>query len=75
MYHSEGTQNTGSQQNGPLKLLSVFDTESQSTFDPGVWDLTKSHSHMHQAVNGIAIFGQWLFYVLQTLVTSTPLQN
>ena len=61
--------------NGPLKLLSVFDTESQSTFDPGVWDLTKSHSHMHQAVNGIAIFGQWLFYVLQTLVTSeTPLK-
>lgn len=61
--------------NGPVKLLSVFDTESQSTFDPDTWSMTKSLSHMHQAVNSVAVFGQWLFYVLQTLVTSeTPLQ-
>ena len=56
--------------NGPVKLLSVFDTESQSTFDPDTWSMTKSLSHMHQAVNSVAVFGQWLFYVLQTLVTS-----
>lgn len=55
--------------NGPLHLMAFFDS-SRSAFEPSVWSLEKSLSHLHLASMSMGALVQWLVYVIERLVTS-----
>jgi hypothetical protein len=55
---------------GPLHLLATFDPET-NLFDPELWSLDKTFSHLHASVYSSAVFVQWFIYVMERLVTDT----
>lgn len=56
--------------NGPLTLFSSF-LPSKSAFEPEVWSIDKSISHMHLAIIDLATTFQWLIYIIEKLVMDT----
>lgn len=56
--------------NGPLHVLGFFKSDI-TPFDPQQWSLEKSLSYVQSATYSSAVLIQWIFYVLERLMTDT----
>ena len=56
--------------NVPLHVMGSFKS-GITPFDPEVWSLEKSFSHIHRAIYSTSVLIQWAVYVLERMLTDT----